>query len=1371
MAVRDLEAFMRQSAAAYDSTLDTTPGSPYDVQVIQPLLQRIGIDPFTVDLETFLVSRLQQAYPLMATGEGDNITDLLIKPNTLLWDPIVREIGRVKRNLSFQNPETLTNDEADSLGGNFFVPRQRGSFSKGTGRIYFSTPQQITITQNNFVTAQGGLVYFPTGIQSIRSQEMLLNIDASGLYYFDVSLIASNPGQAYDIDPNQLVAIANLPSAARVSNLARFQGGTDEESPTDYAARLNQSLGEKSLVTLRGIAAKLLEAFPNINRLNAIGFGDPEMQRDIIEGGGTGPILASGTAGAAISDGQAGYRTTYFSTTEANFDELVGNQTDFVLTVFGAVPGTAAAVDLNIVAVIDANTVKVATSDLVLAKTNIPWTLRQQSLTISGIPGGILYPNTPNGTLTIPNGTVHIGGTVDTYIRESNLDSSTMTLQSVIDDSPALTGIDLLVTDNTGGGVANTTLIELADYRLNANFTIGDATDLALSEAEYDGYVITLLNGPNAGAYRVLEYFPPTTPGNSPSLRLAASLAVTTLVPAQWKLSEAITINLVEPKNTHISGNDLVLLQGTSIVTTEGGVNFNDFNISKGDTLRVEDGPNVGDYTLLADPLAPGFDRLQLDRTLPFSSSDTKYTIFTSSGAGLQPPFVRIDTVQILDSTTQPQGSYVPYAKPVDVQSNSFQSPARGVKHDFREVRVGLVSLPANEFTGLYSITAANNTLTFYFGSLPTPTVGITIPSGSYTVASLVDTLNSILLTATGGVFPDVTVQLTNLLFGVRPVGNGFVAIIGGTAMATLFGTDVHTTADVRTSESDSTPGYWDALSPAIDFYDALDAMQIIDGRNVGFYSSPFLSDAVFPGVPTSLALMVGEDFASIQAGKGTYFAPDSHRHVLIGARSIGSVRVYFLEPTTFEVNENTVFSLDTGATGIANFVPDPTMEYQQVPPLPGGIEPSDGASTTGDDVFSSASQDFLLSGINIGDKLYIDTDPLTGTVALTGSYVSNLAGTTFIYSINDGPDRTVVFVHDDPTLLPDQVTVQGVLNQLNASMGVDAASFNSSYQLMFSTPYPLVIRATGTSLPYILGNVLGYTGPKAFSDSDTSNESPHYLDSGYEILAVGQTTLGVYPPFASSDPNWAAAVSNETFRVTRVGVQRICTTQMASQQAEASLYYFDVQLVSQGTGTFWDISANQQMTVTGYKSDGYYLTVADPDMTFSPLEKPFMVLSRTILEQGVDDDPRNATQLTGQSLQIDYDSSSVVEDVQNFIMSETERVVCSSPLSRHLIPNFVRFDMTYYGGSTEDIVSSDVQKYIRNIYPMDGLSASQLITIAANRGATKITTPITMLSIVHYFDRHVYAQRSQDTLITGRLSAFIPDILNITRSLTSTGL
>jgi len=1344
MAVRDLEAFLRQAAVNFDSNLDTSSGSPFDNKVIQPLVRRLGTDPFSIDLSTFLYERLRQAYPKLATDEGDNLTDLLIKPITLLWDPVVRETTRVKRGLSFADPATLTLEEADSLGGNFFIPRRRGRYTRGVARIYFAKPQNVSVNQNNFVKSRGGLIFFPSALQSIRSNEMLLNATGDNLYYFDVNVTAENPGTAYNIDKGEVASIANLNAAVRVTNLIRFRQGEDEEDVTAYVRRLQQSLGEKSMVTLRGIAAKVLDAFPEVNRLNVVGFNDPEMQRDVIVGGGLGPVLASGTAGGVISDTEGKARSRRFSTAEVNFDTLVGVDGGFVLSVVNGTASTEVVQDFDVRGVYDRNTLDVEQQELILGREGLVWMLRKKELTLSRIPGGILFPNTTNGELRVNNGSIHVGGALDIYTRSSEFDEATFTVSSVFDDSPVLSGV-LAQENNDTFGVG----FLLGDYPPPAEEDVLGVLD----QAAYEGWTFQVEDGPNAGAYRVLVV------NSSPS----GSVVVTAPpphnidpVPRRWRLFDQIDIDLIEPKETRVAGDDLVTTQGSDVVTTSGGINFDDFGVAKGDTLRVKTGEAAGDYTILEDPLVPNFDRVRLDRTLPFSTANVDYAIFRGTTSTLQLPLIRVKSIELLDSSAQPQGSFIPYAKPVDIQSRAFQNPARGVKHDFRGASIGLVSARADAVTKLFTVASGSQTLTFYFPTLSPQSRTISIPAGSYTSDMLAAAISVLLEASTG--MPGLGSVIDAYHFGIRPSGNGFVALTGGSARLALFGDlNLRTTADIHVAGV-----VWSALDPIVDLVTGLDTAQVVDGRNVGFYGGPFVTSGTLGGAAVA-SLMPGASLAAIMSGDGlAYFAPDVDRRVIIGARSLGSVRVFFLEPTTFEVDGDTVFELDRGDAGVLRFIPDPTLSHQVIPPLPGGAVPVDGVTSGGSNSFTSGSQDFLLAGTNPGDSIVIENHPLRGTVAL-GTEVSNVAGKTFVYTIGGGPRRTVVFVRDDPSLSSDQVTRDGVVEQINASVGSKVASIEGDTLKLF-TDYPFTVVSAGTALPHILGNVAGYTPTRAFADGDVSNESPHA--GTYDIVSVGTLTLTVDVTFAA-DPHWGSSISDQTFRVLRSGVQRVSTTQMADNVGDAGLHYFDVELISQGAGDAWNIGSGEQLTVRGYRSDGYYLTTDDENLTFSPSERPRLVISRTILENGVDDDPRNATQVTGQSIQVTYDRSVTVSNVQDFAMSEVERVVCASPLSRHLIPHYIRYDFEYFGGSTEDIVLADHEKYIRNLYPADTLDASDLQKLASDRGATKVTNPLTLIAVVHRVDRSIWVQRSQDSLSTSRLSAFIPDQLNVTRNVT----
>lgn len=1351
MAVRDIEAFLRERALVYDPNLDTNPGAPFDVQVVQPMVRRLGTDPFTVDLSTFLSERMLQAFPDLANQEEDAITDLLNKPVTLLWDPIVREIGRVRQNLSFSDPTLMTKDEADALGANFYSNRKRGQFSRGPGRILFQNPQNASITPSNFFTSRGGLHYFPTEVQSIRTEEMLLNVTNEGLYYFDVNLIAEAAGVEYNIGPNELYSIANVPAATRVLNIRRFSFGESEESAQLFVSRIKQELGERSLVTLRGAAAKLVNNFPEVNRLNIIGFNDPEMQRDVLRGGGLGALQASGVAGITTADGEGAALTRRFFQSDGvdfiNVFQALGAVSGWVLTVFSGFPPLEDAVqDLVVRRVVSATELDVDEQVFLLGASGLRWTLRKQELTLSHIPGGILFPNTNNGELIVPDNEVHIGGLYDTYVRGSGFEESTFIISAVTDDEPLLSGVQVQRADN-GGTIG----FSLNDYGTGSF----DPTLLAqIADAVRFGYALQVQEGVNEGTYRIVAQ--DTLGSGELFLQVDPVPPNPDVGEYRWRLFDLINIDLLNPRETRVRGNDLSTLQNSNVVTVGAGTNLDQLGVSEDDTLVIVGGSSAGEYTVSASPLSP--TSLALDVVLSSTASNLSYYIYRSNAGGgaLVPPFIRLTKLELLDSSNQPVGTTIPYAKPIDVQTRAFQNPSRGVKHDFRNALLGIVSVPVVTNFG----NPAGLTFTVYIEGYGNRV--ITLTTANATLATALTELNASFLAATGDI-AEAFVQVGADRLGLRPVGeNGYVAVIDGLLRLYIFGNyKLRTTGDIRTDPLTD----FSALEPPIDTTQSLDVVQVLDGFNIGFYQSPFTlgySRTVWPTATPSDALLVGELTPSSYLPEVT-FSPEQRRRVQVGSRSLGSARVYFLEPTSFEVDAETRFSLDLAEAGIVHFIPDTTLEHQQIPPLPGDVTPTDGTTVEGSAIFTSTSQDFLLSNVQLGNRLVIKNHPIEGTIVLTDPVLS-LGGLTLVFSLDGGMDRTVTFVRDDASLPLLSVSRSSVLEQINQVAGGDIVSLSGTNTIRFSAARDLVVRGTGTANSLILGDVANTSPAETFGPEDQSNVSPHV--GTYVIQNLTQTTLTLEAAFLASSaaPFIGPTVLEQTFQVHRRGVQRISTTEMAENEAEAGLYYFDVELVSEGTGDFYNIESALQLTIVGYRSDGYYLTTADENLTFSEVERPFLALSRSILEEGVDDDPQNATQLTSENIQVTYERSQLITSIQNFLGSETERVICSNPLSRHLIPHFVRFDMVYVGGSREEVVLDAISEYTKELAPVDTLDSSDIQKFATDSGATYVMNPLDLLAVVHRVDRSVWAQRSQDRLSTGRLSAFIPERIMLVR-------
>lgn len=1326
MALADFEVFIREKLRSFDDSLDLTPGSPVDTQVIQPLLKRLGTDPFTTDAATFIIDRLSQEFPDLAATDGDAVSDLLMKPALVLFDPLIREIQRVKNMLSFKDPSVLTTEEAEALGANLFATRNTGSYARGTGRIYFAQPIPQTITPANFFTSKSGLHFFPTTAQSIKAEEMLLNKEGD-LYYFDVQATAEAVGDEYNLEPNELVTIANVAAAVRVTNKLRFRFGEPEQDAIEFVGTIQQELSERSLVTLRGIASQVGNAFPEATRLSVVGFNDPEMKRDVLSGGSLGEILASGFDAQVVADGENKSRTRRFTASSADFFTDIGpagSSSGYIVTLFDMFGPTASprVRDLEVTRVVNATTLEVAEQVLYPGASSKAWTLRKRSLLLSQIPGGILFPDGPNGTVSIAPDELHIGGMTDIHVRGSDLDTATLTLDIASDDSPVLQGTGLSIV--ASGLTPAAYELELGpDLVLGTDYQEDDDTYAALARAKEFQYTLQILEGVAAGSYRVLDV-----------VQVAAAAPVLWVDPVppavagtfRWRLLDELDIDLVEPKETRVAGSDGSTTQNLDIFTTLSGIDFDELGVSVDDILRIKKGPNAGDY-VVKELVAPFFQQVRVDRPFIVSSAGAAFEIFRSNtGGGVLRPLVRVTSIDILDTSGQPIGTKIPYAKPVDVLSSQFANAGAGVKTSAVDGVLGLVS----------QATLAN----YSFGT--GGDLKITWDSGPTITVALSGTLASIAVTAAINVASQLAVGLdlaVDLSYngyqfvGLIPLGPNTRVDAASTASVVqeLFGSDTreYSSRDVR-SESITAAGW-----PAVDA--DLDALWVVDGVQSGFYSDLVAveeSNAVYK-------LTVSQDFA-----------PEVARSMKVGARSIGTARVYFLEPTSAEIDQSTVFTYTT-ADGIdVRFKPDPTLGHQRIPALPNGSKPKDGVTTNLGSTLTSTSTDFVRNGIREGDELVIDYVPVDGSATLSDP-VAGLALKDIVLSLNDQPDKKITFVND--VGVAGAVSRKGVVEQINSAVGLEICELYESapgvYNLRFNPEMALLVRQQNGS-PTEANTLLGFS-----NTSDTSNASAHAGTYTINGVTTNALTLELLLPFAGS-------VSEQQFKVQRPGAQRIATSTMEAQTAETGLYFWDVELVSEGTGDLWNIPASSTLKMEGYRSDGYYLTTTDDTTSFSPAENVSLRISRSILPSGVDDSPENAIQVSGQSLSISYERSQLVDNLQGFITSDVERVVNENPLARFLTPSFVRFDATYTGGSKASEVLPDIEQLVKDTLPDGALSSSDIQNKIRARGATGVTNPIELIAVIHNFDRTVTVTRSEDELTTGRLAAFIPDKINLTR-------
>jgi hypothetical protein len=548
---------------------------------------------------------------------------------------------------------------------------------------------------------------------------------------------------------------------------------------------------------------------------------------------------------------------------------------------------------------------------------------------------------------------------------------------------------------------------------------------------------------------------------------------------------------------------------------------------------------------------------------------------------------------------------------------------------------------------------------------------------------------------------------------------------------------------------------------------------------------------------PTRI-LVAGFDEA---AGTVRFLQPNTDISLTAGSRSFGNVRVYFLEPTSFEVRGDyrpalkkvsskpanqavfsdaeiaatitisedeepiSYFTADLDGVNL-RFFPDPELKYAIIPDpdsdVPNNLTTvaTDGTVTSNSAVtgslgkFSrSSSVDFLSRELRVGDLLDVTFQPVQGSVDIAGlALPAGVVGQTLILAVDGAPAKVLTFTSDVTTLTK-------LTSAINDFFGETIAFIEAIVLTKFlrlEADFPILVKKNGTA-----NTVFGFS-----TVTDTNNRAVANIDGFYTVTVVGEGPVLINPTVKTKlevQPSPAVSGESQHFKIFRPGVQRIHSTSMNNQK-EIGLYYMDVELVSEGPGDLWNILNGMSLVVTGHKSDGYKLQVVDPNFSYSVEENVEISISRRILAVGQSDRPDQATLISSQNLQVNYEKSSLASTIQAFVSSNIERVLNASLLVRHLFPTFVNFEMSYRGGSSADVVTADVDEHLANLGPEDSVEASDIQNKPLRRGATFVQNPVTLLAVAHDRERKITVDRSVNFVSKGRLSAWFTGIISILR-------
>lgn len=243
----------------------------------------------TISVKNFIIERLLEYDSSYDVGGGIATTKLMINPLSVILQPLRDELDEIKTTqtimlvLDSVTPNSIDEDVVDALVSNVLIERKDGDKATGSVRVRFFSPQAVDIGTGLAVFLDSsGNKFVNTSAVSATASEMSLNVDES-LYYIDIPLTAEKEGIAYNAAVGAISTWENEPeNIANITNLSAFTLGIDKETNTKLIDRAKLAVTVRALVTGRGIVTTLTTNFSTIDEIKPIGFGDPEMQRDIV---------------------------------------------------------------------------------------------------------------------------------------------------------------------------------------------------------------------------------------------------------------------------------------------------------------------------------------------------------------------------------------------------------------------------------------------------------------------------------------------------------------------------------------------------------------------------------------------------------------------------------------------------------------------------------------------------------------------------------------------------------------------------------------------------------------------------------------------------------------------------------------------------------------------------------------------------------------------------------------------------------------------------------------------------------------------------------------------------------------------------------
>lgn len=246
----------------------------------------------SIDAENILEQYLTDRMPGIDFSKGGALRDFAVVALGKIFAFLRSEKDTIRARQSLLLLGKLSgsdvDDAVDEILSNWFIFRKEGRYATGNAVVYFSqaTDVEVPITAKFYKTA--GLVFVPDAIDNLLYSEddMLPVISSDGVvvaYTIEVPLKAIRTGEAYNIDTGAFADYTRFnPYITRIENTSVFSGGGGVESTTAMLERAETAITVRDLNSARSIDATLKDNFSEVDDVVVIGYGEPEMIRDLV---------------------------------------------------------------------------------------------------------------------------------------------------------------------------------------------------------------------------------------------------------------------------------------------------------------------------------------------------------------------------------------------------------------------------------------------------------------------------------------------------------------------------------------------------------------------------------------------------------------------------------------------------------------------------------------------------------------------------------------------------------------------------------------------------------------------------------------------------------------------------------------------------------------------------------------------------------------------------------------------------------------------------------------------------------------------------------------------------------------------------------